>query len=181
MRSTSSPSRMSSSTAAPQSAAASRSTTMRRAVSPQGTLIEAGHTRLASSAIRTDRHVAPPPGRLLRSRKAAGLPPVVDAVGPYSRRGGLRGLPQASQGEPSADRRLCLQHAGRDRRACRGSPEGFRVPEDLSIVTLDGEDANYTAPPLTAIAMPLNEMGASGGRTGCYDRWARTPRMSLSM
>ena len=33
------------------------------------------------------------------------------------------------------------------------------MPEDLSIVTLDAEDANYTAPPLTAIAMPLDEMG----------------------
>ena len=27
------------------------------------------------------------------------------------------------------------------------------------MVTLDFEDANYSAPPLTAIAMPLDEMG----------------------
>ncbi len=37
---------------------------------------------------------------------------------------------------------------------------GVRVPDDISVISLDGEDAIFTAPPLTAIATPLAEMGA---------------------
>ena len=36
---------------------------------------------------------------------------------------------------------------------------GGVVPRDLSIITLDAEDAMYTSPPLTAIATSLTEMG----------------------
>ena len=51
---------------------------------------------------------------------------------------------------------------------------GVRVPEDMSIVTLDGEDANYTAPPLTGIALPLDEMGTLAvEELARHDRGAR--------
>ena len=91
--------------------------------------------------------------------KAAGLPPVIDAVGPYSRSGGYEAcltLLKASRGRPASSHPTCWSASARLPRRAR---RGVRVPEDLSIVTLDAEDANYTAPPLTAIAMPLDEMG----------------------
>lgn len=124
------------------------------------TLIEAGHTRLGFIGDSDEMDTA-------RRRRAgffeavaeAGLPAAIDVVGPYSRKGGYD---------------ACMKLFKRKRRptgifasnllvglgalaAARAS--GVRVPEDVSIVTLDAEDANYTAPPLTAIAMPLEQMG----------------------
>jgi LacI family transcriptional regulator len=37
---------------------------------------------------------------------------------------------------------------------------GIAVPDDVSVISLDGEDAPYTAPPLTAVSLPIEEMGA---------------------
>ncbi len=125
------------------------------------TLIEAGHERLGFIGDSDEMDTA-------RRRRAgfsaavaaAGLPAAVDIIGPYSRRGGYES---------------CLKLLKRKNRptgifasnllvgigALAAARElGVRVPEDVSIVTLDAEDANYTAPPLTAISMPLDEMGA---------------------
>lgn len=125
------------------------------------TLIEAGHERLGFIGDSDEMDTA-------RRRRAgfsaavaaAGLPAAVDIIGPYSRRGGYES---------------CLKLLKRKNRptgifasnllvgigALAAARElGVRVPEDVSIVTLDAEDANYTAPPLTAISMPLDEMGS---------------------
>lgn len=125
------------------------------------TLIEAGHKRLGFIGDSDEMDTA-------RRRRAgfsaavaaAGLPAAVDIIGPYSRRGGYES---------------CLKLLKRKNRptgifasnllvgigALAAARElGVRVPEDVSIVTLDAEDANYTAPPLTAISMPLDEMGS---------------------
>lgn len=125
------------------------------------TLIEAGHKRLGFIGDSDEMDTA-------RRRRAgfsaavaaAGLPAAVDIIGPYSRRGGYES---------------CLKLLKRKNRptgifasnllvgigALAAARElGVRVPEDVSIVTLDAEDANYTAPPLTAISLPLDEMGS---------------------
>ena len=124
------------------------------------TLIEAGHTRLGFIGDSDDMDTARRRrAGFFAAAKEAGLPPVVDAVGPYSRSGGYDACLKLSQGAAPADRILRVEPACRDRALAAARKSGFRVPEDLSIVTLDAEDANYTAPPLTAIAMPLDEMG----------------------
>ena len=91
---------------------------------------------------------------------AAGLPPVIEEAGPVSRRGGydvLNRLLRRPDRPTGVFAFNMLVGIGALAAARIGN---VRVPEDLSIVTLDGEDAIFTAPPLTAIATPLSEMGA---------------------
>lgn len=124
------------------------------------TLIEAGHTRLGfigdSDEMDTARRRR---AGFFEAAREAGLPPVVDVVGPYSRRGGydatLKLLQKRARPTGIFASNLLV---GLGALAAARFME-VRVPEELSIVTLDAEDANYTAPPLTAIAMPLEEMG----------------------
>lgn len=125
------------------------------------TLIEAGHRQLGFIGAGNDLDTA-------RRRRAgfnsaceqAGIPAVIDAVGPYSRRGGYE---------------ACLRLLKKKRRPTGifasnllvgiGALAALRernvgVPQEVSVISLDAEDAIYTAPPLTAIATPLDEMGA---------------------
>jgi LacI family transcriptional regulator len=124
------------------------------------TLIRAGHTRLGfigdSDEMDTARRRR---AGFFAAAREAGLPPVVDAVGPYSRSGGYEAcltLLKAKRRPTGLFASNLLVGIGA---LAAARKNGVRVPEDLSIVTLDAEDANYTAPPLTAIAMPLDEMG----------------------
>ena len=91
--------------------------------------------------------------------KEAGLPPVIDAVGPYSRSGGYEACLALLKARPRPTGIFASNLLVGIGALAAARKSGVRVPEDLSIVTLDAEDANYTAPPLTAIAMPLDEMG----------------------
>ena len=82
------------------------------------------HAGSASSAIPTRwtrRGVAAP--AFSRSAKEAGLPPVIDAVGPYSRQRRLRGLPGAAQGasrgRPASSRPTCWSASARLPRRAR--------------------------------------------------------------
>ena len=124
------------------------------------TLIEAGHSALgfigASDEMDTARRRRAGFSAVVR---AAGLPAVRDAVGPYSRRGGYEACLSLLErlGRPTGIFASNLLVGIGALAAVRHA--GLRVPDDVSIVTLDGEDALYTAPPLTAITMPLDEMG----------------------
>ena len=124
------------------------------------TLIEAGHTRLGfigdSDEMDTARRRR---AGFFAVAKAAGLPPVIDAVGPYSRSGGYEACLALLKAEPRPTGIFASNLLVGIGALAAARKSGVRVPEDLSIVTLDAEDANYTAPPLTAIAMPLDEMG----------------------
>ena len=89
----------------------------------------------------------------------ADLPAVMDAVGPYSRRGGYESclkLLDAKERPTGIFASSLLVGIGA---LAAARTRGVLVPRDLSVVTLDAEDAMYTAPPLTAIRMPLDEMG----------------------
>lgn len=124
------------------------------------TLIAAGHRRLGfigdSDAMDTARRRR---AGFIETARQAGLPPVIDAVGPYSRRGGfetclaLLARPDRPTGIFASNMLVGIGALAAARSL------GFRVPDDLSMVTLDAEDANYTAPPLTGITLPLEEMG----------------------
>ena len=124
------------------------------------TLIEAGHTRLGFIGDSDDMDTARRRrAGFFAAAKEAGLPPVVDAVGPYSRSGGYDACLKLFKARPQPTGIFASNLLVGIGALAAARKSGFRVPEDLSIVTLDAEDANYTAPPLTAIAMPLDEMG----------------------
>ena len=124
------------------------------------TLIEAGHKRLGfigdSDEMDTARRRRA--GFFGEARKA-GLPAVVDAVEPYSRRGGFDACLKLLAANPRPTGIFASNLLVGISALAAARSLGVRVPEDLSMVTLDFEDANYSAPPLTAIAMPLDEMG----------------------
>ncbi|MER9077986.1 LacI family DNA-binding transcriptional regulator [Mesorhizobium sp. M0895] len=125
------------------------------------TLIEAGHRRLgfigASPELDTSRRRR---HGFVEVCQAAGLPAVVEIAGPVSRRGGydaLHRLLDEAQRPTGVFAFNMLVGIGA---LAAARVRGVRVPDDLSVVTLDGEDAIFTAPPLTAIITPLAEMGA---------------------
>ncbi len=124
-------------------------------------LYDAGHRHLAFIGDNDDLDTA--------QRRRAGftkfcteakLPPFVDLVGPYSRRGGYDGMMRLLDmpDRPTAVFASNLLVGIGSVAAARARK--VKVPQELSIITLDGEDAEYTSPPLTAIATALGEMGA---------------------
>jgi len=125
-------------------------------------LLAAGHTRLAfiGDSDETDTARRRRLGFVNACRKAA-VPDPVDILTPYTRAGGFGAM----------ETLLDLDHVPTGAFASSllvgiGSLAAARernvtVPDDLSLVTLDAEDAEYSAPPLSAIRLPLREMGAA--------------------
>lgn len=125
------------------------------------TLIDAGHRHLAfiGSAPELDTSRRRRQG-FVEVCAAAGLAPVLDIVGPVSRRGGydaMHKLLDATRRPTGVFAFNMLVGIGA---LAAARVRGVRVPDDISVISLDGEDAIFTAPPLTAIATPLAEMGA---------------------
>ena len=125
------------------------------------TLVEAGHKRLAfigdSDELDTAQRRR---AGFQRGCEEAGVAPFIDIVGPYSRKGGYEaGLQLLDAPERPTAVFASNLLAGIGTLSAMHA-RGVRVPEDMSIITLDAEDAIYTSPPLTAIATSLNEMGA---------------------
>ncbi len=125
------------------------------------TFAEYGHSRLAfigdSDELDTAQRRR---AGFVKGVKEAGLPPFIDAVGPYSRKGGydsMLSLIDAQWGVTGVFASNLLVGIGALAAALERK---VRVPEDMSIITLDAEDAIYTSPPLTAIKTSLDEMGA---------------------
>ena len=125
------------------------------------TLIEAGHRRLAFMGAHPELDTS-------RRRRAgfveacevAGLPPPLDVAGPVSRRGGYEASLDLLDRAPRPTGVFAFNMLMGIGTLAAARARGVRVPQDLSVITLDGEDASFTAPPLTAIATPLSEMGA---------------------
>jgi DNA-binding LacI/PurR family transcriptional regulator len=125
-------------------------------------LIAAGHERLAFFGSSDEIDTARRRRRGLHAASAAaGLSEPIDVVVPYTRRGGydaarqLLADPEPPTGVFASSMLLAVGALAGARSV------GRQVPRDLSLITLDGEDLAYTAPPLTAISMPLTEMGAA--------------------
>lgn len=123
-------------------------------------LLEAGHRELgfigADDALDTAR----------RRRKGfvgaceqAGAR-VVDLRAPYSRPGGFDAARRLFETAPEVTGLFASNLLVGIGALAAAHQSQLLVPEDLSIVTLDAEDAAYTQPPLTAVSMPLTEMGA---------------------
>lgn len=130
------------------------------------TLLAAGHTRLAFIGDSDETDTA-------RRRRLgftgacaeAGVAAPLDAVHPYTRAGGYAAMGELLDAAepPTAVFASSLLVGIGSLAAARA--RGVAVPERVSIVTLDAEDAEYTAPPLTAIRLPLREMGAAAVQT----------------
>lgn len=124
------------------------------------TLIEAGHRRLGfigdSDQLDTAQRRRAGFTRACAEAKLKFL----DVVGPYSRRGGYESglkLLDARVRPTGVFASNLLVGIGA---LAAMRVRNVRVPQDLSIITLDAEDAIYANPPLTAIATSLVEMGA---------------------
>lgn len=125
------------------------------------TFAEYGHRRLAFIGASDELDTAQRRrAGFFTGVKEMGLPPFVDAVGAYSRRGGfeaMTSLIDAQWGVTGVFASNLLVGIG----ALASTHErGVKVPDDISIITLDAEDAVYTWPSLTTIRMALDEMGA---------------------
>lgn len=127
------------------------------------TLLAAGHSRLGfigdSDATDTARRrragFADACGR-------AAVPRPLDVVAPYTRAGGFEAMAKMLDAPepPTAVFASSLLVGIGSLAAARA--HGISVPEQLSLITLEAEDAEYTAPPLSAIRLPLRELGAAG-------------------
>jgi LacI family transcriptional regulator len=130
------------------------------AVSAQSKEIVAGHKRLGfigdSDQLDTAQRRRAGFTRACAEAKLKFL----DVVGPYSRRGGYESglkLLDAKVRPTGVFASNLLVGIGA---LAAMRVRNVRVPQDLSIITLDAEDAIYANPPLTAIATSLVEMGA---------------------
>lgn len=125
------------------------------------TFAEYGHTRLAFIGASDELDTAQRRrAGFLKGVREAGLPPFIDAVGPYSRRGGyesMTSLIEAKWGVTGIFASNLLVGIGA---LAAALARKVNVPAEMSIITLDAEDAVYTSPPLTAIQTSLEEMGA---------------------
>ncbi|MBN9072914.1 MAG: LacI family DNA-binding transcriptional regulator [Rhizobiales bacterium] len=125
------------------------------------TLIDAGHTRLGFIGSVPDLDTS-------RRRyngffevcREAGLASVSIANAPVSRRGGFDALHSLMGGRSPPTAIFAFNMLVGIGALAAARVRGIQVPRDLSVVSLDGEDAIFTAPPLTAITTPLAEMGA---------------------
>lgn len=124
------------------------------------TLIEAGHRRLAFIGDTDELDTAHRRrAGFRRGAAAAGITDVLDIVGPYSRRGGYDSMLKLLDARPRPTAVFASSLLVSIGALAAARTRGVQVPRDLSIVSLDGEDATYTSPPLTAIATSLGEMG----------------------
>jgi LacI family transcriptional regulator len=124
-------------------------------------LIEAGHLRLAfigaDDSIDTARRRR---AGFQRACADAGIDDVVDVHAPYSRSGGYDAAQRLLADAPGVTGLFASNFLVGFGALAALHHAGVAVPDDLSIVTLDAEDAAYTDPPLTAVDLPLTEMGA---------------------
>ena len=92
---------------------------------------------------------------------ATGLMPFADIVRPYSRKGGYDAImelldrPERPTGVFASNLLVGIGALA----ALRA--RNIAVPGQMSVISLDGEEALYATPPMTAIELPLVEMGAA--------------------
>lgn len=95
-----------------------------------------------------------------KAASASARAEVIDVAQPYSRRGGydaaleMLRMPDRPTGVFASNLLSGIGFLAGARLL------GVAVPGDVSVITIDGEDAAYTAPPLSAVRLPIEEMGA---------------------
>ena len=127
-------------------------------------LVALGHRRIAYLGGRRDTDVGRRREAGVRAALAAAGLPIDERrimAGDFSERTAERLAPSLLAEDPTAIYTANLQTAfGVHSVLVRA---GLRVPDDISLVTLDDHPVlDHTAPPITAVRMPMEEMGALG-------------------
>jgi DNA-binding LacI/PurR family transcriptional regulator len=124
------------------------------------TLHAYGHRRIAMIAgpVNTDTARRRAAG-FMRACAQLNVKPTVGEGQPYTREGGFVAMESLLAG-----RRIPTGVFASNLLAGIGAlaalrKAGLEVPDDISLITFDDESAEYTSPPLTAVRMPLREMG----------------------
>jgi LacI family transcriptional regulator len=131
-------------------------------------LVQLGHRRIGFLAGRADTDVGRRREAGYREAMARhGLDVAAGWVipGDYTERQAAlsAGTALAAEDRPTAIFAVNLPSALGSRAAARGL--GLRIPDDLSIVTMDDHPIlEHTDPPLTAVRLPMAQMGALGAR-----------------
>lgn len=131
-------------------------------------LVELGHRRVGFLAGRADTDVGRRREvgyREAMARHGLVVAPAWVIPGDYTERQAAASAAEvlALDARPSAVLTVNLQSALGLRAAARA--RGLRIPEDLSIVTIDDHPIlEHTDPPLTAVRLPMAEMGMLGAR-----------------
>lgn len=123
-------------------------------------LIERGHVQLGFVGADDGVDTAARRRAGFKAACASAGVQMVDVVRPYSRRGGYEAARAmlANRARPTAvfaSNMLCGIGFLAGAYAL-----GVEVPRDVSVMSFDGEAALYTTPPLTAVRLPVEEMGA---------------------
>ena len=123
-------------------------------------LLDAGHTELAflGDSDRTDTARRRRLG-FLKACRAAGIADATDVITPYTRAGGFEATLRLLRSERPPTALFASSLLVGIGALAAAYKAGVAVPSELSIVTLDAEDASYSTPPMTAVRMPLREMG----------------------
>lgn len=124
-------------------------------------LVTAGHAHLAF--IGADDSMDTANRRrsgFMRACRERGLPEPLNLISEYSRAGGYEAMKRLADLHPRPTGVFASNLLVGIGALAAARARGVAVPDDVSIVTLDAEDAAYTAPPLTAVRLPLNEMAA---------------------
>jgi len=92
--------------------------------------------------------------------RADGLAGFADAVFPYSRQGGFEAIVALMAGPDRPTAVFASNLLVGIGAVAAANRLGIAVPERLSLLTMEAEDARFTTPALSAIELPLGEMGA---------------------
>lgn len=126
-------------------------------------LVDLGHTRIA--------HLAGPQGAdtarrrragYLSALKAAGLPqdPALVVSADYTPQGGVLSMTALLELADRPTAVLVSNFAAAIGALSAARERAVRIPEDISVVTIhDSPLAGFLVPPLTAVRMPLNDLG----------------------
>jgi LacI family transcriptional regulator len=124
-------------------------------------LVAAGHRQLAF--IGADDSVDTAKRRragFMDACRGRGLAEPLDLITEYSRSGGYDAMTRLADIRPRPTGVFASNLLVGIGALAAARARDVAVPEDVSVVTLDAEDAAYTAPPLTAVRLPLDEMAA---------------------
>jgi LacI family transcriptional regulator len=140
-------------------------------------LVDAGHRRLGflgdTTELDTVRRRRMGFGAVCRE---AGVGEPVDVECAFTRAGGREGaerlaaLPDRPTGVFAANLLIGIGAA------VGLAARGLSIPRDLSLVTLDDEEAEYATPPLTAVRLPFEELGAASVREAHRILTGKRPR-----
>jgi LacI family transcriptional regulator len=129
------------------------------------TLIGAGHTQLAFVGADPDLDTAQRRREgFLEACTKAGVPPPGDIACAPARRAGFAAAKDLVALKPRPTAAFASSLLIANGLLAGLDAEGVDVPAELSIITLDAEEAEYARPALTAVRLPFRELGGTAVR-----------------